>query len=183
MKTTLFCLFLLINVWVSAQQIYPTPTSIVSLKNNDSVPVFSTMNINNQAIDSKTLFTQKPTVLIFYRAGWCPFCNTHLADIQSIEEQIKKLGYQIIAISTDLSEKLKETTKSLNLNYTLLSDPNCEVASKFGIAFWAGEKWTLPVPSLYVINKEGIIKYNYSNADYKTRISSAEVLNVLKKMK
>jgi len=62
-----------------------------------------------------------------------------------------------------------------------LSDPNCEVAAKFGIAFWAGENWKLPVPSLFIIDKSGKIKFVHTDADYKQRISASEVLSILKK--
>ena len=182
MKKIISALLFIASFSASAQVIYPNPVSIKSLKVGDTIPNFALLNTNNQNIESKNLLTNKPIVLIFYRAGWCPFCNTHLSEVQNIEKDILKLGFQIIAISTDKPEKLQETTQKLNLNYTLLSDPECVVAAKFGIAFWAGENWKLPVPSLYVIDKKGIINYNYSNPEYQTRISTTEILKVLKKM-
>lgn len=164
-----------------AQLIYPSADKVVSLKMNDTVPNFELPSEMNVLVNFKQKLNEKPVVLIFYRAGWCPFCNVHLSEIQSIESKILKLGYQIIAISTDKPDKLNETKDKNSLNYTLLSDPNCEVAAKFGIAFWAGENWKLPVPSLYVIDKSGKIKFAHVDPDYKHRISADEVLSILKK--
>ena len=31
--------------------------------------------------DLGAAFSEKPTVLIFYRGGWCPFCNRELGEL------------------------------------------------------------------------------------------------------
>ena len=171
----------IISFQLFAQQIYPSADKVIPLKVNDTVPNFELPNETNELVNFKQKLNEKPVVLIFYRAGWCPYCNVHLSDIQSIESKILKLGYQIIAISTDRPDKLNETKNKNSLNYTLLSDPNCEIAAKFGIAFWAGENWKLPVPSLFIIEKSGKIKFVHTDADYKQRISATDVLSILKK--
>lgn len=181
-------IFLIISLfgiifYSNAQLIYKTPESIQPLKVGEKVTDFELPNHNNESINLKQTLNNKPVVLIFYRAGWCPFCNIHLSEIQSIEDKIIKMGYQIIAISTDKADKLQETTEKNMLKYVLLSDPECVVAEKFGIAFWAGESWKLPVPSLFIIDKTGVIKFEYSDPDYKHRISAEAVLLALKNIK
>lgn len=168
---------------LNAQQIYQSPDKINPLQLNDSIPHFSLLNANNEQVDFNAILNEKSVVLIFYRAGWCPFCNVHLAEIQSVEDKILKLGYQIIAISTDKPEKLQETSLKNSLKYTLLSDPTCEVAAKFGVAFWAGENWQLPVPALFVINKKGIVKFEHTDPNYKQRIAASTLLDALKTIK
>lgn len=179
-KSVLIILSIILCTQLQAQHIYPNATSIVPLKINEKSPNFSLLNEKGETIDFQKLNSKKPIVLIFYRAGWCPFCNVHLAEIQSKEDSILNLGYQIVAISTDKPEKLQETINKNHLKYTLLSDAECKVASMFGIAFKAGENWTLPVPALFVIDKNGIIKFIHSNPDYKQRISSKSLLRELK---
>ncbi len=132
----------------------------------------------------------KPTVLIFYRGGWCPYCNTQLAGLREIETQVVQLGYQIIAVSPDRPEKLRESLQKHNMNYLLLSDSKMDAATAFGIAYEvddetsqkysqygidlenvSGEKHhLLPVPSVFIISKDGKIKFHYVNPDYKIRI-------------
>src|SRR5690554_2826320 len=87
------------------------------------------------------ILKQKPTVVLFYRGGWCPFCNAHLAEIQNVQNEVVNLGYQIIAISPDLPENLKVTDEKQNLPYSLYSDAEGELIKAIGIAFKAPENY------------------------------------------
>lgn len=139
----------------------------------------------------------KPTVLIFYRGGWCPYCNIHLAELQGIEKDILKLGYQIVAISPDSPENLAASMDKQKLNYQLLSDADMNVSQSFGIAFSVPETskerlgnasggnnpGLLPVPSVFVLNQQGEILFEYINPDYKKRLKGSLLLAVLKELK
>jgi|TARA_B110000438_G_C15644894_1_gene577003 peroxiredoxin len=75
----------------------------------------------------------EPAILIFYRGGWCPFCIKQLAQLNDITEELAAEGVQLIAISTDLPEKLKAKEKLSNLDYELASDSTMELSQAFGI--------------------------------------------------
>lgn len=142
----------------------------------------------------------KPTVLVFYRGGWCPFCNTHLAELGQIADEVKAKGAQIIGISPDTAAELEKSVGKHKLGYTLLSDSKGEAMRKFGIAFRvddetftmyrdrfkidlekaSGEKHHyLPVPSVFVIDAKGKITFAYSNPDYKVRLKGKDILAAL----
>jgi len=143
------------------------------------------------------ILSLKPTVIMFYRGGWCPYCNRHLAEIQEAESEIIKLGYQIIAISPDSPENLKVTDEKNQLNYSLYSDSDGTLSKAIGIAFKAPEKYSsmlseksdglnegfLPVPSVFVVDTSGKIIFEYINPDYKTRLTSSLLIAVLKNLK
>lgn len=143
------------------------------------------------------LISEKPTVFLFYRGGWCPYCNAHLAEIQSAETEIIELGYQIIAISPDSPENLLITDKKLKLNYGLFSDADGAFIKALGIAFYAPEKYSamllgksegqnegfLPVPSVFLVDTTGKIIFEYINPDYRTRLTAGLLLSVLKELK
>jgi peroxiredoxin len=80
------------------------------------------------------IIAEKPTVLLFYRGGWCPFCNAHLSEIQSIQSEVIKLGYQIVAISPDSPENLSATDDKDKLDYSLYSDGDGKFIQSLGIA-------------------------------------------------
>lgn len=142
------------------------------------------------------ILSEKPTVLLFYRGGWCPYCNAHLAEIQDAESEIIKLGYQIIAISPDSPENLQLTDEKHKLNYSLYSDGDGNLSKAMGIAFKAPErnlirlleksdglnKGSLPVPSVFVADTKGKIAFEYINQDYKTRLNASLLLAVLKNL-
>ena len=101
-----------------------------------------------------------------------------------------ELGYQVIAVSPDRPEKVRSTSKSNDIEYTLLSDTTLKAARGFGVAYQAsdemvaklkgfgldieeasGEKhhW-LPVPSVFILDTSGVIRFQYVNPDYKVRV-------------
>jgi len=147
--------------------------------------------------NTSTIMKKKPTILLIYRGGWCPYCNTHLAEIQQAESQILELGYQLVAISPDSPENLKSTNKEHQLNYSLYSDTDGDFLKALGIVFNAPKKYSdmlskrsneknqgfLPVPSVFVVDTSGTILFEYINPDYKTRISAGLLLSVLEELK
>lgn len=156
--------------------------------------------VRTMAGDGTALSTHiagKPTVLIFYRGGWCPYCNRHLAALAEAEPQLLALGYQIIALSPDEPAGLSATTEKHHLRYRLLSDRAMDAASAFGVAFRVdaatvakyrefkidlpavpGEpdaRW-LPEPAVFLIDRAGFIRFTHANPDYKVRLSTEALL-------
>lgn len=143
------------------------------------------------------ILSKKPTILLVYRGGWCPYCNAHLAEIQQAESQILNLGYQLAAISPDSPKNLQSTDRKHQLNYSLYADPNGDFLKSLGIVFRAPDKYSpmlnkrsngrnkgfLPVPSVFVVDTSGTILFEYINPDYSTRISAGLLLAVLKELR
>ena len=53
----------------------------------EAVPALKLETVDGETFDLNEAIAKKPTVLIFYRGGWCPFCNRHLADVPSHRPQ------------------------------------------------------------------------------------------------
>jgi len=164
----------------------------------ESIPEATLLDKEGNLLILNNLITSKPTVLAFYRGGWCPYCNKHLSALADIEEEIIKMGYQIIAVSPDDYRNLKPTESNTHLNYRLLSDPEGVFIQEVGIAFKTPEKLKsfiaskaqtgdttelLPVPTTMVLDQSGKIQFEYINPDYKERLSGEMLLGVLKTLK
>lgn len=168
-------------------QTYPKQSTDISpLLIGEKIPAVKVPAADGRLYDLNAAVCQKPTILIFYRGGWCPFCNRELAGIQSIQTNLVKLGYQIIAISTDSPRNLSKSAEKNQLTYTLLSDADLAVSKQFGLAFEAPVAYSktletgsdgknvnklLPVPSVFILDKKGVIQFEYINPDYRQRIS------------
>ncbi len=150
----------------------------------------------NQSFDLAGAYTQRPTMPIFYRGGWCPYCTVHLAAVGQAQEEVRALGRQVIAVSPDRPEKLAESLQQQDLTYQLLSDSDMQLARSFGVAFQVddptvqkyrgfgidldaasghGHHW-LPVPSVFIIDRGGTIRFAHWNADYKVRLGADELV-------
>ena len=81
----------------------------------------------------------KPTIVLFYRGGWCPYCNTQLSDLRLVEPQLRKSGFEIVFLSTDQPTLLYSSLKTADIHYTLLSDNHLDAAQAFHIAYHLDE--------------------------------------------
>lgn len=194
-KTFLVALSILANAAVYAQTggVAAQPTDVSPLLIGEKIPALTLIDVSGKQVNLSTLTAAKPTILIFYRGGWCPYCNTHLAELQAIEDKILDAGYQIVAVSPDAQENLKASLDKHQLKYTLLSDNELKLAKEMGIAFQAPEQYSamlgkasgggnknaLPVPAVFVINQNGEILFEHINPDYKKRIKGDYLLAVL----
>lgn len=197
MRALLSVSFMLFAFAIVAQPYPDKAVDISPLLIGEKAPKVILTHLNGKTDSLTTILSKQETVLIFYRGGWCPFCNVQLTELQAIESDILKLGYQIVAISPDSPENLKSSIEKNKLNYQLLSDANMNVAQQFGIAFNVPESskerlakssggqnpGQLPVPSVFVFNRQGEILFEYINPDYKKRISGSLLLAVLKELK
>ncbi len=194
----------LLSIWLtlfagmnSFAQMPEKPADISPLLCGEQLPDVSIVDTEGTKHELSAIISNEPTVLLFYRGGWCPYCNAHLSEIQSVENEIVGLGYQIVAISPDSPENLIQSAEKDKLNYSLYSDADGALIRAMGIAYKAPNNYTdllsksseglntgfLPVPSVFVVNKSGNILFEYINPDYKTRLSSGLLLAVLKALK
>ncbi len=102
-----------------------------------------------------------------------------------------------MAVSPDLPVYLNESIKSKKLAYPLYSDSKAKMIESFGVAFRlddatvsqylneykidierdSGEKHHhLPVPSVFIVDKDKKIFFSYVNPDYKVRLDHNDLL-------
>jgi peroxiredoxin len=137
----------------------------------------------------------RPALLIFYRGGWCPYCNAHLKDLRRSEPKLVALGYDVLFLSTDRPEILHSSLKE-DMSYRLLSDNEVRAARAFGVAFRLDdatfEKYKgygidleatqgathheLPIPAVFIVDRRGIIRFVHANPDYKVRLDAARLM-------
>ena len=148
-------------------------------------PVAVLDSLEGASVNLAEVFAAKPTILIFYRGGWCPFCNRHLASLADSEIEFRRLGYQIVAISPDPVPVLDRTAARQHLRYRLLSDRQMKVSAGYQVAYRiaaAEEKdyrangidlppipgqadFWLTIPTAFIVGRDGRIKYVFFNSD------------------
>jgi peroxiredoxin len=167
-----------------------TPEEICPLKVGSHIPDVDVATINGMPTNLRDLVQSKPTALVFYRGGWCPHCNRQLAQLHEVEPELLQMGYQIVAVSADRPSKLRESLEKHSVEFILLSDSSMVASRMFGIAFTmtpekvakyrkydmdleaaAGEKHhMLPVPAVFIVGTDGVVKFSYVNANHQVRL-------------
>lgn len=189
MKNIFKIVTLLFSV-LSFAQIADKAEKVSPLLIGEKIPNVILHDANGKEVKTKEIFNKK-TVLVVYRGGWCPYCNSQLADMQDIEKDIIAQGYQVIAISPDAPSFLKQTIDKKELQYQLYSDSEGVFSQAVGIAFKREkpklDKYSegknpgfLPVPTVYVLNDNQEIEFMYINPNYGTRLKGEVLMAVLK---
>lgn len=97
-------------------------------------------------------------VLLFFPLAFSSTCTKELCTTRDNMKLYNALDAKVIGISVDSFFCLREFKKSENLNFTLLSDFNKEVSTKYNVIYddFYGMKG-VSKRAAFVINKEGSI--------------------------
>lgn len=151
---------------------------------------FDVMDVQGMPVHFDPEKMSKPLVLTFFRGGWCPYCNLHLAELRKAEAELKNMGFDIWFVSIDQPEVLYESLQQPDIAYTILSDSKLSATRAFGLAFRMSDEmveryleWdidleaasgethhVLPAPATFIIGQDGIIQFEYTNPQYKVRL-------------
>ena len=171
------------DIHSSAEEVQPL---LVGMK----APDFTLRDVEDQTFRFESGAQDKPIVLTFFRGGWCPYCNLHLAELRLAEKQLREMDFNIWFISIDSPEFLLESLDDPDIGYTLYSDSSLSATRAFGLAFQVDDElnerylsWNidlekasgethhvLPAPATYLIGTDGLINFAYINPDYKVRL-------------
>ena len=101
-------------------------------------PEFSLLNQAEQKV-SLAEFTGKKVLVYFYPKALTPGCTTQACGLRDSQSELKALNVEVLGISPDLPKKLAQFAEKKALNFTLLSDPDHQVAEAFGV--WGEKKF------------------------------------------
>lgn len=167
----------------------------------ERLPAAVIRTIADETVTLTDAVAGRPTVLLFYRGGWCPYCVRHLAAVAEVETEILAAGFQIIALSPDQPARLRAKPAQEKLRYALYSDSAMAAAQAFGIAFKVPDELVakykdsyridleadsgqthhlLPHPAVFIVDAQGIIRFVHVDPDYRVRLEPAAILVALK---
>lgn len=167
----------------------------------DEAPGFTLQNQEAQEVSLSELLAEGPVVLLWYRGGWCPYCNLTLAAYQQRLDDIRRLGGTLVALTPELPDKSLSTAEKGDLGFQVLSDVGNSVARDYGVVFNLTEgvkanyeknfglsdfngddSGELPLAATYVIDRDGEIRWAFVDADYRNRAEPADVIRALEEI-
>ena len=141
-----------------------------------------------------------PAVIVFYRGGWCPYCNIALRTYQAqLVPALAERGIPLVAISPQTPDGSLSTQETKELTFTVLSDPGNQVAGRLGILTAptdgaraaqlqlgldltkvnADGTTALPMPTVIVADAAGVIRWIDVHRDYTTRAEPDQILQAI----
>ena len=140
------------------------------------------------------------SVLVFYRGGWCPYCNIALNTYQAeLVAELTRRDVGLVAISPQAPDGSLSTLEKNELTFTVLSDPGNQVAKVAGIltapsdearaaqlqlgldlaAVNADGTIGLPMPTTMIVDADRVIRWIDVHPDYTTRSEPEQILAAL----
>lgn len=162
----------------------------------DAAPDAALPDAMGRVVRLSQLWSRGPLVVVFYRGGWCPYCNTELRTWQQNLRSVLAVGAQIVAISLETPDDSLSTAQKNGLEFPVLSDVKLDAANGFDIAFSlapelvdlygagsatqpvlnASGQWVVPVPATFVVDCAGTIRFADVDVDFRSRASPPLVL-------
>ena len=182
--------------------------AVQPLSAGDAAPRFFVETVAGESFEFDPKNLDKPTVILVFRGGWCPYCNLYLSDMRHVVPEIRNMGFDVLFLSGDRPEllydglELRAQEDIGGLDYRILSDADAQASIALGIAFRVadetveyvnekGENYRassmerhglLPVPAVFVVDRDGRISFTYVNPDYKVRLPADELLAAAKQI-
>ena len=104
----------------------------------NQAPAFTLLNQQESPI-SLSDFRGKKVLVYFYPKALTPGCTSQACGLRDSKSELDELGLVILGISPDMPKKLAQFIEKKALNFTLLSDPDHQVAEMFGV--WGEKKF------------------------------------------
>jgi peroxiredoxin len=168
----------------------------------DLAPGIVLPDAHGKSFNVASLLANGPVVVIFYRGGWCPYCNLELKAYQSLLPRFAAAGTSLVAISPEKPDDTVTTAEKNALAFPVLSDIGYSVGKAFGIVYaftdelrsvYGGfnldipakngtpDDWSLPLSATYVIGADGVILFADTSVDYRYRTDPLDVLAALER--
>lgn len=172
------------------------------LKVGDKAPDAVLPDVTGATRSLSGLYAQRPTLLIFYRGGWCPFCNLQIHEYSAAKPQFDDKGVGIVAISVDKPSEEAKTQAKHGAAFPMLSDSKLVAhqayrvvhattpeerqyfaAHGLDLSAYSGESHSsYAVAATFVIDQAGVVRFVHVDEDYKTRPSAKQMLEVVDKV-
>lgn len=197
MRTFGLLLFTLFSVSIAFSQQKPN-----GLPLHSKAPDIEAKDQNGKDISLAALRKKGPVVVLFYRGNWCPYCNKQLKELQDSLQYITLKGASVVAITPEASEGVEKTINKTGASFPIIYDNGVKISNAYQVSYevdtatvnkykknWdvdffkinkQTEKAYLPVPAVYIIDKNGIITYRFFESNVTQRPSVQELVRNLK---
>jgi len=167
------------------------------------VPDIQVTDLDGKDVKLSELYAKQPILLSFYRGGWCPFCNFEIHEMTKAFPEYQKLGVLPVAVSVDKPDQEAKMKATYDIPFPVLSDSDAKMIEAFhvvnklddaGIEKMKGfgvdlESYSgkahheIAIPSFFLIDKTGTVRWAHSDPDFKVRPTTAQLLAAIEAAK
>ncbi|MCP3471468.1 AhpC/TSA family protein [Bradyrhizobium sp. CCGUVB1N3] len=166
-------------------------------RSGEAMPPFMLPDENGKLITLPSLLERGPAAMMFFRGHWCPYCRLNVRAVTEAHDRIKAMGAQIVAIMPETQEFSEKFKAESGAPFPVLTDLDNGYALSLNLAIWLGAEiqqllsyqdmakfhgndgWVLPIPAVFVVGRDGIVKARFVDPDFRTRMEIDDLLAAL----
>lgn len=163
----------------------------------DIMPDFMLPDQDGRLVSLEELREKAPVVLVFHRGHWCPYCRLTMAGLAAIEARVAPFG--LVGISPERQPFTRALRHEADAGFPFLTDLESGYALSVNLAIWiddvlasligrAGSDipgyngslgWILPIPAIFVVDRDGTIVARHVDPDYRRRMELEDIVAAL----
>jgi peroxiredoxin len=166
----------------------------------EALPPFMMPDHDGHLVSLSELLAHGPLVVVFHRGHWCPYCRMTIATLVENQPRIAPAG--IVAVSAETQRFTRRIRAETGANFSFLSDIDAAYAASIGLAvtidapmrerlerggkrvpdFQGSKGWILPVPAVFVVNRDGLITARHVDPDYRRRMEVNDLIAAVERL-
>jgi peroxiredoxin len=156
------------------------------------------LSVDNEEIALSDLWEDQDVLLIFYRGGWCPFCNAQIRDLTVQYEGFEERGLLPVLVSVDKPDVAAVASATYEVPFPIMSDSDLDAHKAYNVVLeisdeqyeatlargrdledYSGEDHHVyAMASSFLIEQGGQLVWSHLDLDYRTRPSPEQYLQV-----
>ncbi|MBA3836154.1 MAG: AhpC/TSA family protein [Sphingomonas sp.] len=164
----------------------------------EKLPGFMLPDSTGRLVSLDALLCDGPVAVVFVRGHWCPYCRLNVADLVSTAATAHPI--QLVVIAGETQAYTAAMADEVGATFPILSDLGHGYALSLNLAIWVDDAmaclieqagwdvpayqgqpgWLMPIPSVFVLDRDGMIIERHVDADYRQRFALEPKLPELK---
>jgi peroxiredoxin len=124
------------------------------------IPDGRVLGLDDKPVTLSSLYAKGPILLVFYRGGWCPYCNFQIRELTTAS-----------ALDLALIEPFHVVHK--------VEGKELEMMGKYGVDLEAASgraHHVIAIPSLFLVDRSGVVRWAHSDPTFTVRPTTAQIL-------
>ena len=143
------------------------------------------------------LLEQGPVAVMFFRGHWCPYCRLNVRAVVQALGRIARVGAKVVAITPETQGYTSKLKSDSGAPFPILTDLDNGYALSLDLAIWldaeiqrllsyqdmarfhGNEAWMLPIPAVFVVGRDGLVKARFVDPDFRKRMEIDDLIRAL----
>jgi peroxiredoxin len=159
------------------------------LRPGQPLPQFEAVDEDGKQVNSAEL-AGAPTIMLFVRGTWCPFCSKQVANLTKVYKEITDSGARLILVTPKPLETTRRVAEMFGVEFDFWLDESLKIAKQLGLVLEAGVPddqrneygedtlW----PTSLVVDANGVIRFTELSKALVDRPNPEKLLSVTRNL-